>query len=71
MLVRLHDLIGEGCQFIIATHSPILMAYPDATIYRLDEGGVLPVTLRETDHYRVTLDILRDPEKRIADLLND
>lgn len=71
MLVLMHDLVNQGCQFIIATHSPILMAYPDATIYRLDEGGILPTTLRETDHYRVTLDFLRDPEKRIVDLLGD
>ncbi|GGE08548.1 ATPase AAA [Polymorphobacter glacialis] len=71
MLVRMHDLVGQGCQFIIATHSPILMAYPDATIYQLDDRGILPTTLRDTDHYRVTLDFLRDPEKRIADLLGD
>ena len=69
MLVRMHDLIGENCQFIIATHSPLLMAYPEAWIYQLSAGGIERVTLRDTDHYRITLDTLRDPEARMARLL--
>ncbi len=71
MLVRMHDLVRAGSQFIIATHSPILMAYPDAWIYALGDDGIGRVALRDTDHYRVTLDTLRDPEKRIGDLLRD
>ncbi len=71
MLVRMHDLIAENCQFIIATHSPILMAYPEAWIYELSADGIARVALRDTDHYRVTLDILRDPEARLARLLGD
>ncbi len=71
MLVRMHDLIADGCQFIIATHSPILMAYPESRIYQLDDDGVRQVELYQTSHYRVTMDILRDPKKRMADLLAD
>ncbi len=47
------------------------MAYPDAWIYALGDDGIARVALRDTDHYRVTLDTLRDPEKRIGDLLRD
>jgi predicted ATPase len=39
MLRRMHDLVRQGCQFIVATHAPILLAYPDALIYQLDEHG--------------------------------
>ena len=41
-LSRLHELVGEGCQFLIATHSPILMAYPQAAIYLLADGAAAP-----------------------------
>ena len=71
MLVRMHDLIAANSQFIIATHSPLLMAYPDATIYQLGDTGIEPVALRDTDHYRITVDTLRDPEARMARLLCD
>jgi predicted ATPase len=37
MLRRMHDLVRQGCPFIVATHAPILLAYPDAWIYELDE----------------------------------
>ncbi len=71
MLVRMHDLIGANSQFIIATHSPLLMAYPDATIYQLGDTGIEPVALRDIDHFRITIDTLRDPEARMARLLRD
>ena len=38
-LVRIHELVGQSSQFVIATHSPILMAYPGATIYACSSGG--------------------------------
>ena len=40
MLRRMHDLVQQGCQFIVATHAPILLAYPEAWIYELDERGL-------------------------------
>ena len=57
-LTRLHDLVGDGSQFIIATHSPILMAYPQAAIYLLADGPPALVPYRETEHYRVTRNFL-------------
>ncbi len=56
----------NGCaQFIIATHSPILMACPGAQIYNFDHLPVNPVIYRETEHYRVYKDFMSDPEKFI------
>lgn len=69
MLARMHQLIEDGSQFIIATHAPILMAYPGARIYALNEQGITEQSLRETDHYRIAIDFLRDPEARIGRLL--
>ena len=61
-LTRLHDLVVEGAQFIIATHSPILMAYPDAWIYELSAGGVERIAYEHTDHYCITRQFLQNPE---------
>ena len=50
MLTRMHDLIAEKSQFIIATHSPILMAYPDAWIYQIGSKGLdrVPMKIQST-----------------------
>jgi predicted ATPase len=53
-LVRIHDLVSQGSQFLIATHSPILMAYPGATIYACAETGINRVAYEDTEHYRIT-----------------
>jgi predicted ATPase len=63
MLRRMRELALEGGQFIIATHSPILMAYPEATIYALGPGGIEPVEYRDTEHYKLTRSFLEDPER--------
>lgn len=63
MLVRMHDLIAEDSQFIIATHSPILMAYPDAWIYQLGAHGLERVAYENTEHFAITRNFLnRHPE---------
>jgi predicted ATPase len=60
----LHDLTTPGhAQFLIATHSPLLLAYPGATIYSLDGAGIEPIDYRETKHYLVTRDFLNGPER--------
>lgn len=53
-LSRINQLVGNHSQFIIATHSPILLSYPNATIYQLDENGIKQVKYEETEHYMVT-----------------
>jgi predicted ATPase len=68
VLSRIHDLVREKSQFIIATHSPILMAYPDAFIYSLTSGGTERVDYYDTEHYRVLHDFIVNP-KRMLDVL--
>lgn len=61
-LARIHELILEGSQFIVATHSPILMAYPDARILQFSADGIVETSYGETEHFRVMRDFLADPE---------
>jgi predicted ATPase len=65
VMSRIHDLVLDGSQFIIATHSPILMAYPDACIYLFGKEGVSKVAYEDTEHYRVTRDFLVNPERML------
>src|SRR5437763_2710455 len=60
-LMRRMEAIGH-CQIIMATHSPVLMAYPNATLLRLTKYGLDPVTVRETDHYKVMREFYDDPD---------
>lgn len=69
LLVRMHDLIGEFSQFIIATHSPILMAYPDAWIYEFSEDGIKRVAYEDTEHFQITSRFMRDPHGMMRRLL--
>jgi len=63
-LSLMHEYCDEGSQFIIATHSPIIMAYPEAHIYLLDtQGGLNQINYKETEHYKVTRAFLDNPEK--------
>ena len=68
-LALLDDYVRDGSQFVIATHSPILMAYPHATILQFDEGGVGPVKYEETEHYRVTKAFLDCPARMLRELV--
>jgi len=62
----------RGSQFIVATHSPILMAYPDATIYELSiEHGIQSVKYEDTDHFLITRDFLNDRQSFFNSLFND
>jgi predicted ATPase len=69
VLARLHDLVLQGSQFIIATHSPILMAYPDACIYLCSNAGLSQVAYEETEHFQVTRSFLADPGRMLRTLL--
>ncbi|MCC8942882.1 AAA family ATPase [Bradyrhizobium sp. Arg68] len=55
------NAIGH-CQVIMATHSPVLMAYPGATVLRLTKYGLEPVSLKDTDHFKVMREFCDDPE---------
>jgi predicted ATPase len=71
-LVRIHDLATRlKSQLVIATHSPILLAYPHARIYQLDEDGIRTVAYEETEHYVVTRQFLANPQGMLRELLDD
>lgn len=68
----IHDLVSEGnVQFIIATHSPILLGYPDADILSFDKGHISKIDYEMTDHYQITKYFLQHREKFLADLFSD
>ena len=71
LLCMIHELIGKNSQFIIATHSPILMSYPDAKIYELNEEGIKETSYKETEHYRITKDFIDKPEVMYRHLFDD
>jgi predicted ATPase len=63
LLALVHDRVTRARgQFLIATHSPIVMAYPDATIYHLGAEGIRPVPYEETEHFRITSSFLASRE---------
>jgi predicted ATPase len=70
-LARIHQLVTQGAQLIISTHSPILMTYPDASIMVLDGDGTRCSSLEDTEHYAVTKAILQDPRGMLDRLLTD
>lgn len=61
LLQEIVRLVDERCQFVIATHSPILMALPDARLYWLDENGARETDWKETEHFAVTRSFLDHP----------
>lgn len=71
LLSNIHQLVREGAQFIIATHSPILLAYPGATIYELSNQGIERVEYEKTTHYTLTRDFLNNLEVYKRELFPD
>jgi predicted ATPase len=61
MLVRLHELVAQRCQFVIATHSPILLSFPDARIYELSERGIATVPYDSTETVELYRSFLAAP----------
>jgi predicted ATPase len=71
LLSRLHGLVRASSQFIVATHSPILLAYPGAAIYQLDPSGMQRIMYEDTEHFRVTRDFLNRYPAMLKSLLED
>jgi predicted ATPase len=72
VLARLAELVDQGCQIVAATHSPILLALPGATIYEIaDTGQIEPVGYDEALPVRLTRDFLAAPETFLRYLLTD
>jgi len=70
-LSAIHHLVEEDSQFIIATHSPILLSYPSAKIMLLDSSGITEVSYEDTEHYSITRDFLNHYRRRLETLLAD
>lgn len=69
LLVEIDRLVKDKSQLIIATHSPMLMAYPHAAILQLSDNGISRVNYKDTEHYKVTKMFLDCPEKMLNLLL--
>jgi predicted ATPase len=70
-LTAIHQLVQEGSQLIIATHSPILLAYPRAKIMLFDASGISAVKYEDTEHFAVTRDFLNHYPRRLQQLLEE
>ncbi|WP_304303426.1 AAA family ATPase [Pseudacidovorax intermedius] len=69
-MARIHELVQGGAQFVIATHSPLLISYPDAWIYQCGAAGLQRVRAEDTEHFQLTRDFLVDPDRFLRQLLD-
>ena len=71
LMIAIDELVEENSQFVIATHSPILMTYPKAEILEMTDTGIHKVKYSETEHYKITKQFLDDPERMLRYLFRD
>lgn len=69
-LVRMDDLVKQNSQLIIATHSPIILSYPNAKIIQISENGLEEIAFKQTNHYQLYKSFLDNPEYILKELLN-
>ena len=70
-LARIHDLVSDGSQLVIATHSPIVLAYPDAIIYECDGDGLRAIAYDEAEPVRLMTGFLADRTRYLTQLFGD
>lgn len=68
MLSRIRELVELRSQFIIATHSPILMAYPEADIYQVSENGIKLIAYQDTEQYKLMKYFMNNHERMLSEL---
>jgi predicted ATPase len=71
LLAMIGEMVTQDAQFIIATHSPMLLAFPDAQIYSFDSTPVDVVAYDDLDHVRITRDFLNAPARYLSQILQD
>jgi len=71
LIRRMHELVAEHSQFVVATHSPILLGYPDATILELSDNGIRRVAFDDAPQVELTRSFLLDPQRFLRHLLRD
>ncbi len=70
LMVEIDRLVKADSQLIIATHSPILMAFPNAEVLEFSKDGIRKTDYRETEHYQITKGFLENPERMLRYLLD-
>lgn len=71
LLSRMHELVRQESQFVVATHSPILLGYPDSSILELSEEGIRAISFDEAPQVELTRAFLDDPQRFLRHLLAD
>ena len=71
LMVYINELVKQNCQFIISTHSPILISMPNSDVYQLTKDGIDKVPFNETEHYTISRRFLENPTKMLNCLLQD
>lgn len=71
LMAEIYELVKKNSQFIIATHSPILMTFPHSQILEFSGNGIKRVSYQDTEHFQITKSFLENPEKMLHYLLND
>ena len=71
LMRRMHDLVAEGSQFIVSTHSPILLGYPSAKIYVLSDDGIAETPYEDTEVFELTRSFLGDRAQFLHHLFED
>lgn len=69
LMAEINELVKKNSQFIIATHSPILITFPDAEILELSKDGIRKTDYKDTEHYKISKSFLENPEKMLHYLL--
>jgi predicted ATPase len=69
LMAAMQNLVDKGSQFVIATHSPILLGFPGAEILLFDSGAITPIAYQDTEHYVVTRAFLERPDKMLRELM--
>ncbi|KOA19811.1 chromosome partition protein Smc [Clostridium homopropionicum DSM 5847] len=70
MISKIHELVKQDSQFVIATHSPIIMAYPNAVVYEIKDA-IRKVNYEETEHYQIMKSFINNTDKMLDILMND
>ncbi len=71
LMAAMHQLVGRGSQFIVATHSPILLGFPGASIYLFGDHPPRPTAYQDTEHYQITRAFLEHPDRMLRELLRE
>jgi predicted ATPase len=69
LLALMHDAVQQGSQFVVATHAPVLLAYPGARILSFDAAPPALTAFGDLDHVRITRDVLTDPARWLHHIL--